>query len=131
MAAGAEPFVFLAWRPTTQWASDARARWIATLSFVYFTIQNDGGFGGVTQENASPLLGKQTILNLAEFHRSRAFGVVVGRVIDPSADGVAPHQLRIIRPQHFGRCLDIIHSRIEPQVIVVCPEDYGHSIMDR
>lgn len=26
MAAGAEPFVFLAWRPTTQWAPDARAR---------------------------------------------------------------------------------------------------------
>jgi hypothetical protein len=69
MAAGAEPFVFLAWRPATQWAPDARARWIATLSFVYFTIQNDGGFGGVTQENASPLLGKQTILNFAEFHR--------------------------------------------------------------
>jgi hypothetical protein len=55
MAAGAEPFVFLAWRPPTQWAPDARARWIVALFFVYFTIQNDGGFGGVTQENASPL----------------------------------------------------------------------------
>ena len=45
---------------------------------------------------------EQPILSLRKFHRSRALRVVVRHVVDPTADGIAAHQTRIVGPQQFG-----------------------------
>jgi hypothetical protein len=59
-------------------------------------------------------LQEETSLSLGKFHRRGAFLVVIGHVIDPSAYGVAPHQLSIVGLQQIGRRSHIPHSRIEP-----------------
>ena len=73
---------------------------------------------------------EETILNLSEFHRSGAPFIVIGNVIDPSTDGVAPHGQRIERLQHFRDRLDVGHSRIEPFIIAVSVEDDRHSVVN-
>ncbi len=42
-------------------------------------------------------LGEESILNLSEFHSCGTLFIVVRHVIDPRADGIAPHKLSIIR----------------------------------
>ena len=53
-AAGARPFIFLAGRPTAKRAADAGVGGVEALLLVKVTIQDDGGFGGLTQENTTP-----------------------------------------------------------------------------
>ena len=71
------------------------------------------------------------MLNLFEFHGCRALPVVVHHVIDPRADGVAPHEPIIIGLQQFGGCTHVRHPRIEPQVVVVGIKNDWHSVVDR
>jgi hypothetical protein len=56
-------------------------------------------------------LRKEAILNLGEFYGRGAFRIVIRHVIDPSADGIAPHQPSIVGLQQFGSCNSIPHSR--------------------
>ena len=68
------------------------------------------------RENA--VLQEQTILSLSQFYRCGALLVVVGYVIDPRADRIAPHQPSIagfqqirhrcsapLKTRHMGPCL--------------------------
>jgi len=65
-------------------------------------IRSDG-----TRENTQ--LPKLSIMNLLEqrtlglgkFHRCRAFCVVIGDMVDPGADGIAPHGPSVARLQHL------------------------------
>ena len=58
-----------------------------------------------TLPSQSPLL-EELILNLGECHGCRAFLVIVRRVVDPRADGKAPHQPGIAgRPAKLSRPL--------------------------
>ena len=75
-------------------------------------------------------LQEETRLSLGEFHGCGAFLVVIGHVIDPSAYGIAPHQLGIIGLQHVGHRTRIVHSRIEPQVVAIRIENDRHAVMD-
>ena len=56
-------------------------------------------------------LSKETILNLGEFHGARTLLIIIHHGIDPSADGIAPHQPGIVGLQQFGRRTRIPHSR--------------------
>src|ERR1700730_13447155 len=47
-------------------------------------------------------------------------------MIDPRTHRIAPHQPSIVGFQQFGRCLNIRHPRIEPEIIRVWIEDDGH-----
>jgi hypothetical protein len=73
---------------------------------------------------------EEPILNLGEFHGSRAGCVVVSDMIDPRADGEAPHQPSIVGLQQIGRRTDIPHPRIKPQIVAVWIEDDWHSVVD-
>ncbi len=44
---------------------------------------------------------EQRTLGLGRFHRGRAFCVVIGDMVDPRADGIAPHGPSVARLQHF------------------------------
>jgi hypothetical protein len=46
---------------------------------------------------------EESILNLSEFHGSRAFLGVIRHVVDPRAYGIAPHQPGIGGLQQIGR----------------------------
>ena len=50
MPAGAEPFVFLAWRPAAERAADTRVGGFVTLLLLKLAILNDGRIGNVIQE---------------------------------------------------------------------------------
>jgi len=54
MSAATGPVVVFAGRPTTEWASNAWARWIEAFLLIEVAIQNNGGFAGVIQECTSP-----------------------------------------------------------------------------
>ena len=45
---------------------------------------------------------------------SRTFLVVVRDVVDPSADGIAPHQPGVVGLQEFRGCCDVVQSGVEP-----------------
>ncbi len=70
------------------------------------------------------------ILSPSQFHRLGALFVVIPHVIDPGADGIAPHEPGIAGPEQFGRCPRILHSRIEPQVVAVRIKDDWHALVD-
>ena len=54
MPAVASPEIVLAGRPTTEWASDARAGGAEALFLIGLAIQNAGGFVGVIRESLMP-----------------------------------------------------------------------------
>src|ERR1700678_695 len=79
---------------------------------------------------ASVLLAKQLTLrwNL-QFHWFGAVGIVILDLVDPSAHWVPTHRTRVRREQ--PQCAFRILCRgIEPEIIVVGPEDCRHSIVD-
>ena len=43
VSAGAEPFVFFAGQPTTEWAADARAGWAVALLFLKLAVWSNRG----------------------------------------------------------------------------------------
>jgi hypothetical protein len=53
------------------------------------------------------------MLNLGEFHGCGAGFVAVRHLVDPSADGIAPHQPSITG-FNISRRNHVPHSRIEP-----------------
>ena len=70
------------------------------------------------------------ILHLGEFDGTRAFLIIVRHVIYPGAHGIAPHQPSIVGLQQFGDRSGVLHSRIEPEIVVVGIEDGGHPVVD-
>jgi len=44
-------------------------------------------------------------------------------VIDPSADGIAPHQLGVAGLQQIGRRAHILHAGIEPKLVGIWMKD--------
>src|SRR5216683_2220441 len=77
-----------------------------------------------------PQLLEETILNLGEFHGHRALRVVIHDAVDPSTDAKASHQSSVVGLQHLRDCLDIGHSRIEPQVVTISVEDDRHTVVN-
>jgi hypothetical protein len=75
-------------------------------------------------------LGEKSLLRLVKFHRSRTVLVVVSNVIDPSAYGIATHQPSFEALQQFGRHTQILHTRIEPQVVAVGIKNDGHAVVN-
>jgi hypothetical protein len=75
-------------------------------------------------------LQEETSLSLGEFHACGAFLVVISHVIDPSAYGIATHQLSIVWLQQFGRRSDIPHSRIEPNIVAVGIKNDWHAVVN-
>jgi hypothetical protein len=75
-------------------------------------------------------LAEESILNLCEFRRTRAFLVIVRHVVDPSAHGIAPHTLGIAGLQQIGNGFDLCHARIKPEVVAIRVEDDWHSVVD-
>ena len=73
---------------------------------------------------------EQRALSLGEFHRSRAFCVIIRHVIDPRAHRITPSSAEIVGPQEFGCRSRIPHPRIEPQVVGVWIKDDWHSVVD-
>jgi hypothetical protein len=64
------------------------------------------------EEEVSPhTLREEPILSLSDFHGSRTFLVVVRHVVDPSADGIAPHQAGVVGLRQFGRRTRILHPQ--------------------
>ena len=57
---------------------------------------------------------EQSILNLHEFHGCRTGFIIIGDVVDPRADGIAPHQPGIVGLQEVGHRSHILHSGVEP-----------------
>ena len=51
-------------------------------------------------------------------------------MIDPSADGKAPHQPGVERLQQFGRRSHIRHAGIEPQVVAIWIKRDEHSVVE-
>ena len=79
---------------------------------------------------ASVLLAKQLTLrwNL-QFHGFGAVGIVILDLVDPSTHRVTTHRTRVRREQ--PQCAFRILCRgIEPEIVVVGPEDCRHSIVD-
>ena len=76
-------------------------------------------------------LHEETSLSLCEFHRSRAFRIIIKCAINPRADRKTPHLLGIVGLQQFGRRNHILHSGIEPEFVAVWIENRWHSVMHR
>jgi hypothetical protein len=60
---------------------------------------------------------EEGILHLHDLDRSRAFFVIIGDMVYAIAHRIAPHQPSIVGLQRFGDCHNILHSRIEPQIV--------------
>src|ERR1035441_1483992 len=69
--------------------------------------------GAVTQRTERCLASQsglqESILNPCQFDGYAAFFVIVRNVVDPSTDGIAPHQPSIVGPQQFGRRNHVRH----------------------
>ena len=84
-----------------------------------------------TLGDPSRRLCKQPTLNFGERDLCRAIRVIIGDIVDPTADGITPHQARIVRLQEFRRLPHLSHPRIEPQIVAVGIQDDGHAVVDR
>jgi len=79
---------------------------------------------------APVLLAKQLTLRWNfQFHGFGAVGIVILDLVDPSAHRVPTHRTRVRREQ--PQCAFRILCRgIEPEIVVVGPQDCRHSIVD-
>ena len=82
-----------------------------------------GGVGAST-------LREQWVLNLGKLHRTRTLLIIVRHVIDTGAHGVAPHEPSIAGLQQFGDGTDVLHSGVEPEVVVVRIKNDWHPVVD-
>jgi len=57
------------------------------------------------------------ILSFRDLHRTGAILIIVRHTIDPRAYGVAKHQAGIVGLQQCRDNLNIIHTRIEPEIV--------------
>src|ERR1700733_12722956 len=79
---------------------------------------------------ASVLLAKQLTLRWNfQFHWFGAVGIVILDLVDPSAHRIPTHRTRVWREQ--PQCaIRILCRGIKPEIVVVGPKDYRHSIVD-
>jgi hypothetical protein len=75
-------------------------------------------------------LGKEWLLILRNLHPLRTLHIIIPHMIDPRAYRVAPHEAGVVRLQKFGDRCNVLHSRIEPQVIAVWIENDWHPVVD-
>ena len=75
-------------------------------------------------------LREEPALNLDNLRGCGTLLIIVCHVIDPRADGIAPHPARIVGFQRFRNHLNILHPGIKPQVIIRLVEDDRHAIVD-
>jgi hypothetical protein len=81
-------------------------------------------------ERRSKGKSEQGILGRFDNHnRHGAFRVVILHLIDPTADGIITHQPGVERFQQIREQCNLCHSRIEPQIVVIWLENYGHSVV--
>lgn len=59
-----------------------------------------------------------------------ALGIVILHLIEPRIDGIASHHFRIVGPQHFRQSIHILHSGIEPCIVIGSVKDDWHSVVD-
>lgn len=57
------------------------------------------------------------------FHRSRTLRVIVRRVIDATTYWITPDRAGVVGLQQFAQGCDILHSRIEPEIVAVGLKD--------
>jgi hypothetical protein len=75
-------------------------------------------------------LCEKPILNLREFHGTGAFLVIIGDVIEPRAHRIASHQPSIVGLHQFRDRRDVVHPRIEPEIIIIGSENDWHAVVD-
>ncbi len=73
---------------------------------------------------------EKPILNLCDLYWSRALLVIIRHVIDSSAHWIRAHETVIVGLQQFGNRCDILHSGIEPQIVIGSVEDDRHAVVD-
>ena len=74
-------------------------------------------------------LREKPVLTLGKPCRPRAFLVIVNDTIDTTAHGITPHELST-GAQQFGHCGNVLHARIEPEIVAVLIKDDWHSVME-
>ena len=67
---------------------------------------------------------------LNEFHGHRTFFVIVGRVVDSIAYGMAAHELSVVWLQYVGYRVCIPHAWIKPQIVIVPIKYDWHSVVN-
>lgn len=92
----------------------------------------DRGLGGM--DVFSPRIGssaKQSALLQRQVNRPGTSLIIVCNLVHPGTHRIASHRTRIERLQQVAQFLNVLHSRIEPQVVVCWIEDYGHPVVYR
>ena len=74
-------------------------------------------FHGV--EASFALVSKEWLLILHNLHGLRTLLVIVRHVIDSRAYWIRTHEPSIVGPQQCGDHLHIVHTGIEPKIVVV------------
>jgi len=83
------------------------------------------------RETERSWLGKEATLNLRNLNWLRAFLIIIRHGIDSCAHGITPHQPSIAGLQEFARHSQILHPRIEPDVIAIRIKDDRHAVVHR
>jgi hypothetical protein len=66
-------------------------------------------------------------LNLSRLDRSAALFVIILHMIQPSAHGIAPHEVSIVEDQEVRKWHSRSLGRIEPQIVAIWIEDDWHT----
>ncbi len=65
----------------------------------------------------------KAVLKLAVLYTPGALFVIMSHVINSVAYGIAPHHPSIEGPQQFGYRKQVLHTRIEPEIVAVWIKD--------